>query len=187
MLSTILSVLTQVAPLLSGIAGPLWASVQKYWQYYLIFLLVAANTFSYHEWQHVSTDLHTEKVAHAADIKAFKDAQAEADARAKQIADTLTQQSKAKAHEADSKYRSLYAQYRANLVRYQAAQRASNQSSGGGTGGTAQGPNGSGQGPVVPATTGPLIITAQDAQICAENTAKLQVDHDWALTKDKPQ
>lgn len=182
----ILSALQAILPYLSGIAGPVIASFQKYWQYYIIVVLAVASMFSYHEWQTVAVDLHTEKLAHAADIKAFKDSQAEADARAKKLAETLTQQSKAKAHEADRNYKSLYAQYRANLVRYQALQRAAHGSGTGQASGTAQGSNGSGQGSVVPAPTGPLIITGQDAQICAENTAKLQAAHDWALTiKDK--
>ena len=182
----ILSALQSVLPLLSGVAGPVIASFQKYWQYYIMILLAVASLFSYHEWQTVASDLHVEKMAHAADIKAFKDAQAEADARAKQIADALTKESKAKAHEADRNYKSLYAQYRANLVRYQALQRAAHGPGGDQASGAAQGTNGSGKGSVVPAPTGPLIITGQDAQICAENTAKLQAAHDWALTiKDK--
>ncbi len=160
----------------------LGASIVKYWQYWLIGTLVCTNILSYHEWQHNAADLKIEKASHAADIASYKKAQADADAKAAAEKKMLLDSSKAKANEADKSYSALYNQYRANLLRFQ-------QTAEGGTSGPTagehsdptQGSDGPGASPIVPQAEGNVTITADDANICAINTARLQTAHDWAL------
>ncbi len=192
-LSSLLTLLGPVGKFFTGIdvnallsyAGnvlqALWASVVKYWQYYLIGLLAAGNILSYHEWQTTKGQLALEKASHATDVATFKQAQADALARAEAQKKALIAVSEAKANAADQSYSALYAEYRANLLRYKADTGKGSGPVAGEHSDPAQSVDGPSSGTVVPPVSGTITITAEDANICAVNTARLQTAHDWAL------
>ena len=112
------------------------------------------------------------KKAHAADVQLFKDAQQLANTKAEEKRKQLEQEAKATAKQADVKYANLLANYRSNLVRLKAAQ-----SSGSGPNYSyVQTPESSDG----PREGSKLSITTEDADICAVNTARLQVVSEWA-------
>lgn len=160
-------------------------NVQTYWRFYLPALLIALNLFAFHGWNGEHAKLLKEHTAHQLDVSNFKTAQVEANAKAQAEKAAVLKESKQNAANADEKYRSLLAGYRANLLRYQA-----NQDRTGSTEhhqlSTPQGGNGPGGGPELPATeaTG-IIISMGDADVCAINTARLQAVHDWATSLPK--
>jgi hypothetical protein len=146
--------------------------VFKHWKTSLIVLLCGLLFGLGYGWSHDHNQLLKEQATHKQDVANFKRAQAEADALAKTQANSLKREAQHNANEADAKYASLLAQYRASLVRYQANQ-----------GGTKQAD--SNQLPATESGNGPggssfISITLGDAQICAVNTARLQAVHDWA-------
>lgn len=157
------------------------ASIVKYWQYWLIALLFAANLFTGYELKHTRDKLTAEVSAHVKDITDFKNAQAEADKQAAATKAALTKESKANADQADSNYDTLLAKYRSSLLRFSSGQ------GGTGAGGNSQlpasqGGNGPGTGTELPKS---LTITGEDAGICAVNTARLVAVHDWAVSLPK--
>jgi hypothetical protein len=153
------------------------ASIVKYWQYWLIALLFAANLFTGYELKHTRDKLTAEVAAHIKDINDFKTAQAEADKNAQTLKDTLTKESKANADQADSNYSVLLSKYRSSLLRF-----SSNQSHPGSIGdnqlSASQGGNGPSSDSDLPKS---LTISGSDAKICAVNTARLVSVHDWAV------
>lgn len=111
-----------------------------------------------------------------ADKANYERAQAQANARALQ--DKLEQEKKdrERADKADESYRDLLNKYNASLVRFKAAQGAASKQ-------YPSGPteaSGSSDRSSSDTVFSPVTITMEDAQICAENTAKLQAAHDWA-------
>lgn len=174
-----------VASVLGGTAKffvSAWANIKKYWRFYLPTLLVVSELTSLYGWHETHNSLMKEKAAHQLEITNFKKAQADADAKAQAIKATLQKESKANADQADAQYSTLLAQYRANLVRYQASQSGSKRSSNYQFS-PAQSGDGSGSGPDI--YSGSLVISMDDAQICAVNTARLQAVHDWAIDPPK--
>jgi hypothetical protein len=154
------------------------ASVVKYWQYYLIAVLVAGNLLSYAEWQRNVSSLSIEVAAHAADIKAYKQAQADALAKAVAEKQILIDSSKAKANAADENYSTLYSKYQSSLLRYKASGSTSSGPTLGEHSDPAQSPDGPGKDSQIPDQ---VTISMDDADICAVNTARLQAAHEWAL------
>lgn len=156
-------------------------NIVTYWKIWLIVLLIVGNGFFAWEWRHTDAALVKEKAAHAADIQNFKTAQTLADAKAQAERIALQKESKANADQADANYTGLAAKYHASLLRY-----AQTTSGGKGPGNnqlpTTQGTDGPSPSTDLPAT---LTITGSDAQICADNTARLQTAHDWALSLPK--
>lgn len=160
------------------------ANIKKNWRFYLPALLLATNIFAFHGWTTDHSKLLAERAAHQLDVQSFKAAQAAANKQAETEKRALLKESKANADQADAKYASLFASYRANLLRYKASlsqgntdQAEHNQLP------TPQGGDGPSKGTDVPFTT--LPISLDDASICAENTARLQAVHDWAVTLPK--
>lgn len=156
-------------------------SMVKYWYIWLIGLMLVSNSFTGWELKHTRDNLKAEVAAHIKDINDFKTAQAKANEDAKQIQDTLIKRSQDDATKADSNYNHLLAQYRASLVRFNASQSGSKQA------GDSQFPsaqNGNGPGADTNLSKG-LMISMDDAQICAVNTARLQSVHDWAISLQK--
>lgn len=151
------------------------------WKYVLVAVLALGLVFTTHEWQHTSALLKTEKAAHAADVLAVKTASTQAQAKIAAEKAAIVQQNTEKANEADAAYASLLATYHSNLLRSEAASGVRSGPSGGQSANSAQGPNGSGASPVLPSITSALTISADDANICAVNTARLQTAHDWAM------
>lgn len=183
-----------VASLLGGVAGffgSVFKNIKTYWRFYLPVALVASQLGTAYGWYNDHNLLMKERAAHQLDITNFKNAEAAATAQANREKSVLQKESKANADQADAKYSTLLAQYRANLVRY--AQQATQ--SGAGQADHNQLPAASGSdGPStssqVPAGGGTAIgatipITLDDAQVCAVNTARLQSVHDWALNQPK--
>lgn len=129
-------------------------------------------------------DWQTEKAGRAADRSAYEKAQAQAaiDAYTAKIKKEAEDAKKADA--ADARYADLSEQYRAAVLRYQAAQRAA--------GGTnlsrpAEAPE-SGDRPGGPAIVplGNILIPEADAFLCADHTARLQAVREWALYLTDP-
>lgn len=159
----------------------LGSSIIKNWKAWLIGLLLLSNVGAAYEWSHTNDLLSKEKAAHAADIATFKKAQADANLAAQKEKVTLQKESKANADQADANYATLLTQYRANLLRYSANQSVAGPAIDHQLSST-QGGNGPGAGSQLPST---LIISSDDAQICATNTARLQAVHEWALNPPK--
>lgn len=158
-------------------AGPALTIVFKYWKWFLIGASVLLNFGLAYEWRHVAVELKAEKAAHTKDINDFKNAQAQADSAARAEAAKLKKEGQDAAAKADKDYTTLLSQYRASIVRYGASQ------SGSKAGGdsqlqSAQSTNGSSESSQFPTE---VTISGDDASVCAENTARLQVAHDWAL------
>ena len=160
-------------------------NIQHYWFLWLIGTLLVTNGFTAWEWRSTDANLVRERAAHAADIASFKNAQAIASAKADAERAAIQKESKANADQADANYSGLLAQYHASLLRYAQA------NSGAGQPGNHQlpapkGTDGPSTGTQLPAT---ITISGYDAEICAENTARLEAAHDWAMTllKETPQ
>ncbi|SHL96482.1 hypothetical protein SAMN05518668_104352 [Sphingobium sp. YR657] len=160
------------------------AFLRRYWPQTLAVLafalLVIAATVQTFRLQSAVAELETERLGRASDRKDYQRAQAEATADALSAKMKKEAEYAAKADEADARYADLSGQYRAAVLRYQAAQRA--------VGGTdlpsaaeaTQSRDGSGGGAVIPA--GDILIPQADALICAENTARLEAVRAWALS-----
>lgn len=170
-------VLTLLSNLVLPFLPVLWTFIKTHWKAILFDLFVVAFGFSLFEWHNASKALKTEKVAHQADINAFKNVQATADKAAKDLKTKLETEGKAKSDEADKNYSTLLTQYRASLLRYSTNQSNSGQSDNSQFS-TTTGGNGPSQSTDLPPT---ITITTPDAQICAENTARLKSVHDWAV------
>jgi hypothetical protein len=155
--------------------------VFKYAFQYLALLLVCTNLATYSFWQDARTDLKAEQDAHAATIQEFKTKQEVANARAEAIKQTLLDEAKKDAKQADANYASLLSKYNASILRYQTSQsgasRPDNYQLPATQGG--DGPGGSTELPVE------VIISLADAKICAVNTARLQAVQAWAVNLPK--
>jgi len=130
----------------------------------------------------LKSSLSAEKAGRLADRKTYKRAQMEATANAFAAKIKKEAEDAKKADAADARYADLSGQYRAAVLRYQAAQRAAGKAD------LPQSPESpaSGDGPggfaVVP--TGSILIPQADALICATNTARLEAVREWALSLD---
>lgn len=159
------------------------AILRRYWPQALatlaIALLVIFATVQTFRHQSAVAELETERLGRASDRKDYQRAQAEATANA--LSDKMKKESEyaAKADEADARYADLSGQYRAAVLRYQAAQRSANGTDLPRTAEAAQDADGSGESAVIP--FGDILIPQGDALICAENTARLEAARHWAL------
>lgn len=175
-----------IAAFFSGaVFSAILKNVQTYWRFYLPAVLIALNLFAFHGWTGEHAKLLTEQSAHKLDVSNFKKAQVDANAKAQAERTAVLKESKQNADNADEKYRSLLAGYRANLLRYQASQGGGRQAEHNQLP-APQGSNGPGGGPELPATEASgIIISMGDADVCATNTARLQAVHDWATSLPK--
>jgi hypothetical protein len=153
--------------------------IKVHWRAILFDSIVVALGLAIYSCDSIKTELKNEKLAHKTDIQKFKDGQLAADNLAKQEKIRLDKQNKDKADAADKNYLTLLSQYNANLVRFKANQNLTNQSGSGQSGQATEGTSGPGK------STDLLGITLDDAQICADNTARLKVAHDWAVDIQK--
>lgn len=85
-----------------------------------------------------------------------------------------------KADAADARYADLSAQYRAISLRYSAAQSAAGHANMPAASQAAESADRSSGPTVLP--SGSILIPQTDALICADNTARLQAAHEWALS-----
>lgn len=169
----------------------MWALVLKYglaglellkdhWKAVLVALAVLLQVYTVHGWSKEHEALKTEIAAHKADVQSYKDAQKAAEKLASDEKLKLQQENKVKADAADKNYSALYATYRANLLRFQAYQSVPRQPSVSQPNDSPQIAYGPSEGSEVP--TGQVMISLEDADICAVNTARLQAARDWALS-----
>lgn len=142
-----------------------------------LFLLAVAigSTLS---WYITDLKLTNEISARAEDKASYERAQAEYEAEALRQKLQKEEEDRKRAEEADSRYAALLSQYNASLVRYKDAQRAISRAYLSGSTDTPEGGDGPSGSPVLPEDT--LIISYDDALICAVNTARLKAVQEWA-------
>lgn len=189
----LLTLLAKIPSLLTGINIPgllsgasafisgLLSNIRTNWKLWLAGLLVVLQISSGYGWWRDHNLLVAERAAHTADNAKFIAAQKVADTQAQTIKTQLQTEGKAAQHDADTHYSTLLAQYDASLVRY-ATHPGGPKQAGDNQLPATQGTDGPGQGTELPPT---LTIPSEDAQICAENTARLMSAHDWAIAQLK--
>lgn len=132
---------------------------------------------------YVQRDMYNNCVAaREADQKAYKAEQQEAAAIAYRNALEVERKNAERAQQADAAYATLSSQYRASVLRLQAAQRTNlptNLSATPNSTGSVDGPDPSA---VVPEYPTDLTVSTEDALICADNTARLLAARSWALS-----
>jgi len=156
--------------------------LKGHWRLIVGALLLAALGIQTLRVAGLESSLNAERAGRKADHLSYENAQAQAavDAYAAKIRKETEDAKKADA--ADARYADLSGQYRAAVMRYQAAQRAAGKAD------LPQSPEGpaSSDGPggfaVVP--TGSILIPQADALICATNTARLESVREWVLSLD---
>ncbi len=126
------------------------------------------------------TQLENQILRNENDRKAYAKAQAEAEAKAQEVARKKEQQYAEIKAEQDAAYSKLLNQYRVTLVRYKAevAKRPTGGSNLPPTPGTAPGVEGEGGDSLIP-------VPEDDLRICAVNTAKAQIAHEWVTELQK--
>jgi len=150
------------------------------WRFILPIVLILVIVGESYGWHHEHSLLVSEKASHALDIKNYRDAQAKATADAEADKLALEEKAKADAKQADANYAALLAKYRANLVRFKAAQSRASKASNSQLP-TPQSGNGSSPSTNVPtAGSDQVVISMEDAQVCAANTARLKAVQEWA-------
>lgn len=155
------------------------AFLRSHWRLLLgvgLILLLIVQTFRL---QNTQAALEAERAGRTADRSEYRRAQAEATANALADARKKEAEDAKKANAADVRYADLSQQYRAAVLRYQAAQGTARQAdlpsatespaSGDGPGGPALVPQGS------------ILIPQEDALVCATNTARLEAVREWAI------
>lgn len=155
-------------------------SLLNEWKYLTIGGLTLLSVVLGYGWKHSSELRAAEKKVCQATIESYKQAQVFAEERIKTETERLRKEGEDRANEADKKYSELLATYRASILRYQANQsvpRRAGDSTASNPPAITYEPR---ESPKLSGST--LTITLDDAQICAENTARLQSAHEWALS-----
>lgn len=159
------------------------AFLRKHWKAILIgagyAVLLAFLAFKLIELANTKALVEKERAGRARDRAAYAHAQQRATELAVQQKIETEKRYEDERKKADAAYADLSGQYSAAVLRYKAAQRASGKADlPSATAGT-QGIDRSGSRPVL---FDGITITEEDALICADNTARLQSAHDWALS-----
>lgn len=141
-----------------------------------LILLLIVQTFRL---QNTQAALEAERAARSADRSEYRRAQAEATANALADARKKEAEDAKKADAADARYADLSQQYRAAVLRYQAAQGAARQADLPSAPESPASSDGPGGPSLVP--QGSILIPQEDALICATNTARLEAVRGWAL------
>lgn len=136
-------------------------------------LLLLSNTVWYISYQAKDRALSEERWAHSETISNYEKAQADAALLSTQKAREEEQENARKAQQADEAYASLLNKYNASLVRYQASQRQASTIDLSSTSTTTSGSDSRSE-------STRILITITDAQICAENTARIKSVKEWA-------
>lgn len=152
----------------------LWGRIRDYITLGLLAGAVVAGV----GWYTTDLKLDTCRANRIADRATYESAQHEYEAKALREKLEIEERNRERAEEADASYRSLLEQYNAVLMRRFAAPRSTDSGTDlPGTAPTSEGVDGPSEGPVIPEITIPF----EDAEICAENTARLEVARKWAL------
>ncbi len=139
-------------------------------------LLLISNVGWYIAYDLRGDKLVAEQTAHQTTIDNYTLAQEKAKALALEKALEQERKDAQNARKADEAYSDLLGKYNANLLRYQASQRASGRIDLSSTSTTTSGGDSTSE-------STRISITLTDAGICAENTARLQVVQEWATNK----
>lgn len=129
--------------------------------------------------------LSAEKAGRQADLATYEKAQAQATSAALSAKLKKDAENAQKAEQADSRYADLSQQYRAAVLRHQAAQRQASGTDLPSLSESAESGDGPGGSPVIP--LGNILIPENDAFVCATNTARLQAAREWALSLETAQ
>lgn len=146
--------------------------IRKLWPYLTGILVAIAIVWTAYDKGYDQAEIKAK-----AEISQIKEASAESEALAWRQKNDLEAQYRQKATKADNDYTALNGKYQSSLLRYAGAHSARTASSSSYAVPT-----------VKPDGTSPdtdiskIVISLEDAQICAVNTARLQTAHDWALS-----
>lgn len=147
---------------------------------YLLVGAAAIAIVSSTGWYITSVKLDNERTAREADHDRYKRQQAEYTAEAEANARKKEQEYAEQARKADESYGSLLSKYNDSLVRYKASQGTIRRDNLPVSTNTSEGSNGPSESSGLPSEL--IIITYDDALICAENTARIKTVHDWYST-----
>lgn len=150
----------------------IFSSAQKY----IIIGLVVALAATNFGWHLTQVSLDKEVLGRKNDRLSYESAQAKAAVLAYEEKTKKEAADVARSKKADEDYIALMHKYNASLLRYQTNQRPTSTINLPVTPDTPDGSDGSSE------STG-IFITMSDANICTENTARIQVVHDWATKK----
>lgn len=129
---------------------------------------------------------HAEKALRKADRAAYVAAQSEATLIAKRALDAAEARYRSKADEADKSYRASLADARAAADRYIAGHRVHGTFAGPASGTvTASESRGPGSADSADQATVMVAVTADDIQVCTDNTLRLEAAREWALSLTK--
>jgi hypothetical protein len=140
--------------------------------------LLVSNVAWYVAWDWQKDRVVAEQRSHEKTKQNYKDAQAEATIKAYEAKVKEDEDNAKKAKKADEAYSALLSKYNASILRYEASQRAASTINLSSTSTTSDGDYQS-------SDSTSISITISDAQICAENTARLMAAHEWGKTYNK--
>jgi len=135
------------------------------------------------------TDLHLDtaeatieqvEALRVSDRETYARAQAEFEVRALENKQRIEQENRERAEQADREYTALLERHRASLLRYRESPAAGSTSSPGDLSGSPASST-SPDGPSESADFSTVRILYTDAEICTENTARLEAAREWAL------
>jgi hypothetical protein len=139
--------------------------------------LAAAFLIASFGWYVTDIKLDTERAGRESDRLAYKAAQEEYEANALRVKMETEERNRQRADQADERYAALLGQYNASLLRYQNAQRSVSRSDLSGTPAAPESGDGPGGDTLLPEE---IIISVDDARICAVNTARIKIVQEWA-------
>ena len=152
--------------------------LRQHWKLIALALLLAVVGIQQLRVTGLKSSLRAEKAAHATTIANYRQAQADATAKALAAKIETEKRHEAEREKADARAADLGQQYRAAVLRFQAAQRAASGTNLPKPAETAESSNGPGEYPQL----SQILIPQDDALICADNTARLEAVRDWALS-----
>jgi len=161
--------------MLSRVLG-LWDRLRDYVTLGLFVGLVAVTIL----WRFSVGDLALEKEGRLRDQETYQSAQSAAEAKALRLKQEQEKKDRDKQEAADSNAAALRSKYDGILRRYAEAQRTISRTNLPGSSPTPEGSNGPGTSAVLPDS---LTIPYKDAEICAENTARLEAVQKWATVR----
>lgn len=154
--------------------------LRQHWRWFVLAALLAAVAAQTLRLGAAQSARDAAIAGRAVDRAAYAHAQETARTNALAAAAKKDAENEKKADDADTRYADLSARYRAASLRYAAAQSPAGRADLSETPKIAESVDGPREPAVIPA--GNIIIPQEDALICADNTARLQAAHEWALT-----
>lgn len=156
-------------------------------QLYIIAALVLVTTVTSVGWYVTDLKLDKAKQELVTFQETVKSAQKEAELKAVKAKAEQEKKDEIRREEADTLTTDLKSKYSALLVRYAEAQRKASRANLSSPSKASEGIDGPGGDTELPAGAvnlpETLTIPYKDAQICADNTARLEAAHEWATTK----